>query len=95
VKLEEVDWLKLAIDNNYQFLLESEQLGIQPNRPAIFFPSAVDRFLNENSDAKGIYWLSRKDNEKLINLILRKILEDDPYRTEKRLLYKFDGKNSV
>ena len=91
--LEDSDWLKLATDNNYQFLLESERLGIQPNRPAIFFPSTVDRFLHENSDAEGIYWLPKKGNERLIDAIHRKIMEDEPYRSEKRLLFKLCPSN--
>ncbi len=88
MKLEDKDLIELAKNNNYNFIFEEDRFGIQPNRPAIFFPDAVDKFLNEESDSEGIYWIPKKGNERILAEIMRTMLNDEPYRSEKRMIFK-------
>lgn len=90
MKLENSDLLKLAENNNYNLIFEPERVGIQPNRPAIFFPSAIDKFLNEQSDSEGIYWIPRKGNEQILADVQALMWKEEPYKSdnEKRMIFK-------
>jgi len=67
MKLEDKDILECCKSNNYRAIidLKEDKIGIQPKVRAVFFPNAVDHFLHEQSDDKGVYWIPRKGNEKL------------------------------
>lgn len=88
MKFEDEDLRKLAKDNNYNFIFEEERVGIQPNRPAIFFPNSIDHFLNERSDSEGIYWIPKKGNERIMAEVMRIMFSEEPYRSEKRMVFK-------
>jgi len=92
MKIEDNDLRKLAESNNYRFIFESKRVGIQPNRAAIFFPSAIDKFLHEQSDSEGIYWIYRRGNEQILVEVQAKMWEEEPYKAEneKRMLFKLN-----
>jgi hypothetical protein len=74
MKLEDNDLIELATDNNYYLLVEDIRFGFQPNRPAIFFPSPRDHWLNQNSDDEGRYWIAKKGNERIFVEVLKKAM---------------------
>ena len=65
MKLEDKDLIELVTDGNYQIIVEKKRIGIQPNRPAIFFPGPIDHFLHNNCDDKGVYWVPYEGNERV------------------------------
>jgi hypothetical protein len=71
MKLEDSD-IRELMKGNYWFLINDTQIGICPKSSGIFMPSLLDRFINQNSDDKGYYWIPRKGNEHIVLEILQK-----------------------
>lgn len=89
MKIEDADVLSLVPNENYRFIFSKEKFGVQPNVPAIFFPSTLDRWLNEKSDSEGIFWILKQGKEELYVAVLKEIMNFEAYNSpfKTRLLF--------